>query len=522
VVDEHHRQVPHELGDEEIAELVRAFGHAARRVRDGGMDGVEVHAGHFYLINQFLSPYTNHRTDRYGGSWENRSRFLSEVLDAIRSHAGAGFPIGIRINGEEFVEGGLTLDDMKRVAQDLEGRVAYLSVSGGTYTGLKKGIKMAYVSPWFVPPGPMVPYAAEIKKVVKTPVMVVGRINDPEQAERIIAEGYADMVGMTRALIADPEFPKKARDGRAREIRKCIGTNECHYAGRPIACTINAAAGREEELALHPAPVRRRLLVIGGGPAGMEAARVAALRGHRVVLCERRMRLGGQMAIVARDPNREQVAGFLEYLQRQVEEAGVEVRLGVEVTPEMVAGLTPDAVVVATGSRPYVPPAPGMDQKNVVTAAQVLEGEVKAGRRVLVVGGLEEHMPPLGIAEFLADQGKRVEVLSELLVAGEGLETTLLHVLTKRLLDKGITLTPLTAVEAVRGRTVLAANSFTGQRRTITGVDTVVLACGSRADDTLARALKSRAGELHLIGDCRAPRRMLHAIMEGARAASLV
>jgi 2,4-dienoyl-CoA reductase-like NADH-dependent reductase (Old Yellow Enzyme family)/thioredoxin reductase len=525
VPDEFDIDVPHELEVEEIAELVQVFAHGARRVKEAGLDGVEIHAAHGYLINQFLSPHANRRDDQYGGNPDKRLRFLLEILDATRELVGPSFPIGVRIAGEEFREGGLALEEVKQIARRLNNRLDYINVSGGNHMGLTQdGVMLAYVSPSYVPPGPNVPMAAAIKAVVDIPVIVAGRINDPVLAEGILADGSADMVGMARAFIADPDFANKAREGRTEDIRTCIVTNECHYVGRrrPVMCAINAAAGREAEMDFAPAQTRKLVLVVGGGPAGMEAARTAALRGHRVLLSERRTELGGNLSIIARDPNRRQVGDLVVYLQSQLKKLGVELLLGEEISPEMVGELAPDAVVLATGAEPYVPPIPGAEDERVVTCLQVLRGEATVGQRVLVLGGLEDHLPAPTVAEFLADQGKSVEVVSELMTVGQGIESATQYLLTKRLLEKEVTLSPLTGVLAIRGGTVVVRNTFTRRERRIEGIDTVVLACGGRSNTQLARALKGRVKELHSIGDCLAPRRILSAVLDGSRAGRLL
>ncbi len=521
VIDEYDLEVPHELEAEEIAELVRVFAHGARRIKEAGLDGVEIGAAHGYLVNQFLSPHTNRRNDRYGGNPDNRLRFLLEMLEATRELVGPSFPVGVRITGDERFEGGLTLEDVKGLARRLNQHIDFINISGGTHMGLTKdGLKLAYTSPSYVPPGPNVPMAAAIKAVVDIPVIVAGRINDPSLAEGIIAEGSADMVGMARAFIADPEFANKAREGRLEDIRTCIVTNECHYVGRrrPVMCAVNAAAGREEEMDFAPARAKKLVLIVGGGPAGMEAARLAALRGHRVLLSERRTELGGKVSIIARDPNRRQLGDMIVYLHSQLKKLGVELLLGEEITPELVAELAPDAVVLATGAEPYVPPVPGVDDARVVTSMQVLQGEAQVGQKVLVVGGVEDHLPAPSIAEFLADQGKDVELISELLTVGQGIEDATKYLLTKRLLEKGVTLSPLTGLKAIGEESIVVRNTLTRRERRIEGIETVVLACGSRANTQLARALKGRVKELHLAGDCLAPRRIFHAVLDGARA----
>ncbi len=523
--DEHLPEAPHVLDEAEIGELVETYANGARRVKDAGLDGAEIHAAHGYLIEQFLSPFSNKRTDRYGGSLDNRMRFLLEIIDAIRAQVGPDFPVGIRTIGDELVDGGLTVEEMTAICRKLSGLLTYINISGGTHSGLIGGAKPAYVSPWFVAPGLNVPMAAAIKKAVDIPVIVGGRINDPEQAERILAEGSADMVGMVRALIADPDFIIKARDGRAHEIRKCIANNECHAlhdAQRPIRCAVNAAATQEDRLSIEPTETRKRVLVVGGGPAGMEAARVAAERGHQVSLYEKGESLGGTLNVITRDPDRRNMADFTRYLEGQLERLGVVVHTGVEMIPETVVEQAPDAVVVAVGAVPFVPALPGLDGGNVVTAVDVLLGTARVGNRVVVVAGLEEHLPPLSIAGFLAGKGKQVEVISEMLVAGHGIEMRTLHPLTRRLLEQGVALTPLTKLKAVEGDALLVANSYTYEERRIEGVDTVVLACGGEAAIGLAAELKGRVPELFSIGDCLAPRRLIHAVVDGFRVGRLL
>ncbi len=521
IPDDYEHTVPHTLDEEEIAVLLEAYGHAARRIKQAGLDGVEIHAAHGYLIQQFLSPHTNHRTDRWGGSLENRMRFLNEAIASVKQAVGPDYPVGLRTTGDELAEGSLTSHDYQQILSQVAGKVAYISVVVGFYSGLRDGLAVPYCAPWYVAAGPAVPAAAAIKQAVDVPVIVTGRITEPEHAERIIAEGSADMVGMVRALIADHEFVKKVMENRPGDIRRCIGGNECHYPNTTASCAVNPLAGREEELAIVPARSKRRVVVIGGGPSGMEAALGAALRGHDVALYEKGPALGGQIGILALDPNRPDLNGYINHQRTRLEEAGVALNLGVDVTADMVAGLNADAVIVATGSRPYVPPVPGIDGTHVVTANQVLAGEVPVGERVVVVGGLEDHLAPPTMADLLAGQGKQVELLTELMTMGVGIEPSTLNVLVKRLLVKGVALSTLTALRAVEETAAVGVNIFSRIERRI-DVDTVVLACGSRASDGLGRALKGRVKELHMVGDCRVPRRMMQAVLEGARVSRLV
>jgi 2,4-dienoyl-CoA reductase-like NADH-dependent reductase (Old Yellow Enzyme family)/thioredoxin reductase len=518
------RSVPHELTVVEIAELVDAFGQSARRVKEAGMDGVEIHAAHGYLVNQFLSPYTNRRNDSYGGSLDNRMRFLLEIFEAVRGVIGPDAPLGVRLNGDEFVEGGLTSADMQEIARRIEDRVAYISVSSGDDTGMRKGVKVPYVAPWLVPAGNNIPLAAAIKSAVKLPIIVGGRMNDPMLAEQALADGHADMVGMVRALFADPELPQKALEGRLEDIRPCVGMNECHnnrgFAAR--SCVVNAAYGREQEMEIIPAKEPKRVVILGAGPAGMETARVAALRGHQVVLVEREDRLGGRPAFLARDTTRPELRRWLDYLERQVEKAGVDVRLGVDATVETVEALSPDAVVLAIGADDFAPDVDGIGSSHVVTGTDVFRGTAKVGQTVVVVGGLNDQLPPMTVSDFLARQGKNVEIISELLMVGQNLDPRVLNLLTKRLLDEGVKLTTITELTGVGNRYLDVVNRFTREPGRIDGVDTVVLAAGTRARTGLVDALRGRVKELHVVGDCSAPRRIVHATLDGARVSRIL
>ena len=522
-----HREIPHELEAEQIAELVRAFGEAARRCRDGGLDGVEISMAHNHLIDQFWSPRFNERVDEYGGSLENRMRFAVEVLTEIRRRAGRDFVVGARISGDELTPGGLTAQDMATIARRLaaSGLVDFLSIIGGgahTYS-----LQAAAVPNMSFTPAVFVPLAAAIKKAAPgLPILHASRIVDPVHADRVVAAGNVDVVGMTRALIADPDLPRKAREGRLDDIRTCVGANEgCIdriYQGKPVTCVQNPATGREAELGdVGPASTSRRVVVVGGGVAGLEAARMAALRGHRVVLIEKAPELGGQVLLAARAAARAEYAGIVRFLAAQIRKLGVDVRLGVEATASIVLAEHPDAVVVATGSHPYVPPIPGIDGKHVLTDRDVLAGATTVGANVVVIDDVHTEQA-LSTAELLLDQGKGVEVVSPLFYVGQDIGVTSIAPLYTRLYTKGVVLTPCTELRAVEGSTVVVANVFSGAERRIESVDTVVLAMGSRSTDGLYRALKGHVDELHAVGDCVAPRGVHQAILDGTRAARAI
>jgi len=522
-----HREVPHELEAEQIAELVRAFGDAARRCRDAGLDGIELSMAHNHLIDQFWSPRFNERLDEYGGSLDNRLRFGLEVLTEIRRQVGRDFVVGARISGDELTPGGLTAQDMATIARRLagSGMVDFLSIIGGgahTYS-----LQAAAVPNMSYAPAVFLPLAAAIKEAA--PGMVIlhaSRIVDPVQADGIVAAGQIDVVGMTRALIADPDLPRKAREGKLDDIRACVGANEgCIdriYQGKPVTCVQNPATGREAELGeMQRAATARTVVVVGGGVAGLEAARTAALRGHRVLLLEKSAELGGQVLLASRAAARAEYAGIVRYLAGQIRKLGVKVRLGVEATAAMVLEEHPDAVIIATGSHPFVPPVPGIDGKHVVTDRDVLSGEAKLGTNVVVIDDVHTEQA-LSTAELLLDQARRVEVISPLFYVGQDIGVTSIAPLYARLYAKGVVLTPCTELRAVEGSTVIVANVFSGAERRIEGVDSVVLATGSRSTDSLYRALKDRVPVLHAAGDCVAPRGVHQAILDGTRVARAI
>lgn len=483
------------------------------------MDGVEIMGTHGFLIEQFMSPRTNHREDEYGGSEENRLRFVQQLVDAVREGVGSDFTVGLRVSGDQYQDGGLSLNDMKRMMPKVTAsrKLDYVSVTVGAGG--------APIPPMYIPPAAFVYLAAGIKEVVDVPVFCVGRVNDPVKAEEILARNQADMVGMTRANIADPELPNKAREGRLDEIRYCIGCNEgCWgriYHALPITCAINPSVGREKELEITPAPVKKRVMVIGGGMAGMEAARVAALRGHSVSLHEKNDQLGGQLQIAAKAPGRQDMAEPVRYYENQFKRLGVDVHLAFPVDERTVQEAKADAVIVATGGLPARPTFPGADQPNVVLARDVLSGKAQAGKKVVLLA-TDWGMEGLTTADFLAERGSEVEVLIPHAFMGFPVEPITLILLLMRLDAKGVTLTPSTDIHSVQGNTTVVSNAFTGRQRVIEGVDTVVVARGSAADDDLYKRLKGKVRELYAAGQCVAPRKLLDSALDGLRVGRMV
>jgi thioredoxin reductase len=412
-----------------------------------------------------------------------------------------------------LVDGGTTLDDTKVLAKTLEtsGQLDYLSICAGA---------AGHIPAMHFPLGCFVHLAAAIKEVVNLPIICHGRINDPVQAEQILSDNQADMVGIARAFIADPEWPNKARQGKIEEIRKCIACMEVCYGNfqkrLPISCALNPEAGREKEMAtIIPATTKKNVIVVGGGAAGMETARVAALRGHNVTIYEKEKELGGQLSLAAKIPKREDFAEVRRYYIYQMNDLGVEVSLGTEVTAEMLLEKKPDAVVIATGSIPNQLTLRGGDNAHVVWVRDVLNGTVTVGENVVVIAA-EQHDQALGVANFLADKGKKVELLTHCLYAGSELDMPTMTFMSRQFLSKGGVITPLTRVKAIEDDAVITTHVMTGVERRIQGIDNVVFAAIGKADDALYRTLKGKVNEIYAVGHCLSPRLLPGAIWDGA------
>ncbi|MBI2957938.1 MAG: FAD-dependent oxidoreductase, partial [Chloroflexi bacterium] len=378
---------PRPLSVEEIEQIIAEKSAEARIALEAGFDMLEIHAhGGRSLASHFISPLTNRRTDGYGGSRENRYRFLFEQLRGAREQAGQDFPIACRISGADFLDGGCTLEDTKMAAPMLENAgFCAIDVTTGWH---EASVAFFQTS---VRPGSFVYLAEEVKKVVSGPVIGGPRVSDPVFADRLIAEGRIDLVYMARALFADPELPNKVREGRLDEIRPCFACNHCFEVSqgftKPISCSVNFQMGREGECTVCLAPNPKKVVVVGGGPAGMEAARVAALRGHRVTVIERQDRLGGNLNVAVIPPFKDDISRVIRYFEWQLELLGVEVKLGEEATPESIVGSNADVVILATGALPIVPGIPGVKGANVATAEGVLTGKEQTGEKVVVIGG---------------------------------------------------------------------------------------------------------------------------------------
>jgi mycofactocin system FadH/OYE family oxidoreductase 2 len=519
------RETPKEMEPEDIEEVARYFAKSAIHVRESGFDGIELQFGHSSLARQFLSPLTNFRTDEYGGSLENRMRAPLKFIAAVRKAVGNDFPVGIRMCADEMIPGGLDLGQVQEICALFEasGLIDFMDLSIATFYNL-----YLVEGSMHTPLGYTIPLAAGVRERLKLPVFCTGRINDPVMAEKVLASGQADMIGMCRALICDPYLPKKAFEGRLDDIRYCIACNQGCIGrigmNKGLGCVQNPAVGREKawgEGTLERAAVRKKVTVVGGGPAGMWAAKMAGRRGHSVTLFEREENLGGQVLTAMKGVGRDEFGVIARNEKGQVDKAGVTVKCGAEATTETVLADSPDVVIVATGSRPKEHPVGGADGPAIYNVWQVLNGETVPGEKVCLIDYDGSHRAT-ATAELLANQGKSVHIITSSLFIGAELGPTQdLYLTRQRLLQKGVTFTPDIAVIEVAGeagaKTVKGFNVYSNVWDQWGTYDSLVLAMGQKVDDALYMSLKGKVPELYRIGDSVAPRKVDMAIWEGHR-----
>ncbi|MEW6664296.1 MAG: FAD-dependent oxidoreductase [Thermodesulfobacteriota bacterium] len=498
------------LSVEGIREMVRQFGDAAARALQAGFQLLEIHGAHGYIINQFLSAFSNDREDEYGGDTARRARFAVEIIQEVRNRIGPDFPLSFKISAQEFVPNGLTVEESIRILKMLVPHgLDIVQVSAGN-----DATPEWICQPMFMEKACLADSAGTIRKEIAVPVMSVGRINDPTVADEIIRDGKADLVCMGRGLLADPEMPKKAREGRLEDIRTCIACNTCMESifrrGR-VECLVNPALGREKEMAVRPAVSPKKVMVIGGGPGGLQAAFMAARRGHEVHLYERESRLGGLLNAGSVTRYKKELLTLIRYQQRQVDRFGVKCHLNVEVSPELIRGEKPDVVILSTGSVPVKPRIPGIERSMVYMLPEILDGQPPARRKTLILGG---GATGCEVAHYLADHGCDVTIVEQLPKIAGQLESITRKVLLRELREKKVRF--LTGCRITRIEEHGAVVVDQEGKESFLDAEAVVVAVGSRPDNRLLDAIQGMGIPVHPIGDCLEPRSAKTAIYEGS------
>lgn len=515
--------MPHVMNQDDIDFFVREYGESAALAQEGRADGVEVHINHDDLHEWFLSPLTNHRTDRYGGSLEGRCQYTIEVLRSIREKVGDNFTVGVRLNLREEDPAGYDNDGAIAIAQYLEstGLIDYIHGVVGNPWG-----NPSYIQPTWFEPAQWAGLAGNLKRAISLPVVYTGKVNSPEVAEQIIASGKADVVGIARALIADGEFVAKAREGRSAEIRPCLGCNECisrrYVENLGFACAANPVVTHEMD---DPWPTdvdSKNVVVVGGGPAGMETAALLAEGGHCVRLWEAADELGGQLLWAVRAPKYESYREYLDWQIARLERAGVDVTLSTRVGAEEIRDSGADIVVIATGANPHRPAIDGVDSEHVVDIREALDGSKAVGSRVAIIAQ-DDHLAPLSIADFLSEREHEVTVFYATNAPAQLLGRYIVGGILGRLDERGVEIRTMEQIVTINPDSVVARNVYSQKTRTIGPFDTVVLACGGVSESSLYDELKGSVEDLHILGDAYAPRRLVFATRQAyALADSLV
>jgi len=528
------RRTCRELRTEEVEHLVKAFGRAAAVLAAAGIDGIELHGHEGYLFDQFATALWNQRTDKYGGDLEGRLRFPIEVLREIKEKTGDGFPVQYRFGlkhymkamnmgalpGERFVEAGRDIEEGLEMARRLEAAgFDSLHVDAGCYDS------------WYWPHPPiyqksglMIDMAAAAKKVVRIPVVSVGKLSIPEIAEKVISEGKADIVAIGKGLLTDPFWVRKVEEDKTEEIRPCIG---CHDGcmgriskGKPLCCAVNPATGRERSYRIEQAQKSRKVIVVGGGPAGMEAARVAALRGHRVILCEKNDSLGGHLVEASIPEFKRDLLRYLDWGRRELTTLDIEIRTGFEANADLVRKENPDVTIIATGSKPVSPDFPGLEQEKIATAIDLLLGRKKAGKNVLVLGG---GLIGCETALWLSQQGRKVvivEIMKEVLASGIPVQHMNRLMLIDLLRFYGVEIyTSTSFLEIADGGALFLSGDF---QEKYVQADTIISAIGLKPQQDLYLALRGHTANLFLIGDSRKPQNIMNAVWDAYEVSRMV
>lgn len=505
-----------ELTTEEVENLVQGLEFAAEIANAAGVDAIELNCHSGYLFDEFQTSLWNKRTDKYGGDLESRLRFVLEVIERMKKVAGAEFPIIVKFGVTHYLEGGRGVEEGLEIARILEAAgVDALDIDAGCYETMYWGLP-----PTTQPPGCLIHLAEMVKKVVNIPVIAVGKLGLPELAERVLQEGKADFIALGRPLLADPEWANKVKEERQEEIRPCIGDHEgClgrFFAGKSISCTVNPMAGMEREFAITPAERKKAVLVVGGGPGGMEAGIVAALRGHNVTLLEKCDALGGNLMPASIPDFKQEYRSLLEYLSTQIRKVGVNIRLETEATPELIQEMKPQTVIIATGATPIIPEIPGVEKETVITAVDLLLAKKKTGASAIVLGG---GLVGCETALYLAQKGKRVMVVEILDSVMRDMVTPNRMHLLKLLADANVEiLTETTVLEITDGGVNIIDKCG---KASALEADTVVLALGLKSDGRLLEA-SYKVPKVYGIGDCMKPRKTINAIHEGFRISRLL
>jgi len=498
------------LSLEGIQEIITKFGDSAVRAVQAGFELIEIHGAHGYLINQFISKFSNIREDTYGGDTTRRARFAVDVVKEVRRRVGEDFPISFKISAQEFVPGGLDVEESIEILELLVAAgIDIVQVSAGN-----DATPEWICQPMFMDKACLADSAARIKRSLRIPVMTVGRINDPLVADAIIRDGKADLVCIGRGLLADPEMPKKAQQGKLDDIRICIACNTCMESifrkGR-VECLVNPTLGREKEMEMRPAEQRKKVMVVGGGPGGLHAGWVAAIRGHEVHLYEKQPRLGGQLNLGSVTKYKKEILSLIDFHIKQVEKMGINIHLNAEATPETIKHEKPDVVILSTGATPVLPDVPGIDRPIVLDLSAVLNGDPPEKRKAVVVGG---GATGCEVAHHLAEHGSTVTIVEQLPKIALNLESITRKVLLRELRERGVqflTGSKLSRVEET-GVVVTGENG----RETFIEANTVVIAIGNKPDNTLYEQIQSFGIPVYQIGDCLEPRSAKAAISEAA------
>lgn len=505
------KQQPHALSAAEIEEMVEAFAAAALRIKRSGCDGVEFHMAHGYLICQFLSPYSNKRQDEWGGNPQNRTRFARKIIERTRHKVGPKFPLICRISADEMVEGGLQIEEASLIARYLvEAGADAIHVSACAYESYVYNMPCYYLQD-----GCFIPLAADIKSVIDVPTIAVGKIRTPFAAEQILQNGQADLIAMGRALIADPYLPQKSRQGNFSQIRPCLSCNQCveSISRYKLECTVNPDIGKETKLEHHHTPLAQKVLVIGGGPAGMEAAKVAAESGHQVILYEAGARLGGKLFSASLPPGKKQFQKLIDYYAHRLAALGVNVIVNSECTTDIIKSEDPDTIILASGAK-YSPKHLQNTKGKIMACEQALNNTMDLGNRILIIGG-----GPRGaeVADFFSIKQKQVTLVEKRKKIGFGLPTGVRYHLEKRLKAANVKLLTGTVVLDISEDRIKVKSK--GIEKELSGFDTIILALWEEPNNDLGEELTNLKWPIYIVGDAKEPRGIKDAISEGALAA---